>query len=470
MELARGHFALSSTTRILVDRDASEVKAIGDYLADLLRPATGRRLPVLEVAGYLPADTILLTTIGADRDLGEEGYELRVTTVTVEVRAPNPAGLFYGVQTLRQLLPTIPCLRIVDRPQYPWRGLLLDSGRHFMTKEFVKKYIDLLAMHKLNRLHWHLTEDQGWRIEIKRYPKLTTVGAWRGQGSERYGGYYTQEDIRDIVAYAESRYVMVVPEIEMPGHSVAALAAYPELSCTGGPFEVSTRWGVHKDVYCAGNDRTFGFLEGVLTEVLNLFPAPYIHLGADEVPKERWAACAKCQARIKTEGLNNEHELQTYFVRRMARFVRDAGRRAICWDEILEGGAPEGVIVQAWHGHHKAAEALAAGHETIVSPTSHVYFDYDIASYHLRNVYEFDPVPEGTAPEDLGRVLGSEACMWTEHAPQQAVDAKVFPRLLGLAEVLWSPREGRDFKDFYTRVQAHRRRLELVGVVAGPAF
>jgi hexosaminidase len=432
-----------------------------------------------------------LTTHGADTSLGEEGYELTVAPTSVVLRAPQAQGLFYGVQTFRQLLPPeaerparnrtkvaktwrIPCTRIIDQPRYPWRGMLLDCCRHFMAKDFVKRYIDLLAYHKMNVLHWHLTEDQGWRIEIKRYPRLTAIGAWRGEGDERHGGFYTQEDIRDIVAYARSRHVTIVPEIEMPGHSVAALAAYPELSCTGGPFKVSTRWGVHEDVYCAGNERTFEFLEGVLSEVIDLFPSEFIHVGGDECPKQRWKACAKCQARMKAEGLRDEGELQSYFIRRIDKFLTGKGRRLVGWDEILEGGLAPNATVQSWRGMSGAVAAAKAGHDVISSPTSHCYLDYAqsrepgeptwMGFIDLKTAYSFEPTPPQLDPEQARHVLGAEGNMWTEHAPQERVDHQVFPRLCALAEVTWSPAQRRDWKGFQERMKTHYRRLDALGV------
>ncbi|MBU0616882.1 MAG: family 20 glycosylhydrolase, partial [Planctomycetes bacterium] len=358
--------------------------------------------------------------------------------------------------------------------RYRWRGMLLDCGRHFMTKDFVKRYIDLLAYHKMNVLHWHLTEDQGWRIEIKKHPKLTEIGAWRGEGDERYGGFYTREDVKEIVEYAKSRYIAVVPEIEMPGHSLGALAAYPELSCTGGPFKVATRWGVHSEVYCAGNDKVFEFLQDVLSEVIELFPSEFIHIGGDECPKERWQACVKCQARIKTEGLKDEHELQSYFIRRIEKFLNSKGRRLIGWDEILDGGLAPNATVQSWRGMRGAIAAATAGHDVISSPTSHCYLDYAqwrapgeptwMGFIDLKTCYSFEPTPTELTPEQAKHVLGLEGNMWTEHAPQARVDWQVFPRLCALAEVGWSPKGKRDWKDFQKRLKAHYPRLDALGV------
>jgi hexosaminidase len=477
MKSNSGHFVLKAETRVLVDKGAPEVFSIGRYLSERLGPATGLSLAVQESVGQ-PKGSIVLTTQNASPYLGEEGYELTVTKDSVVLCAVEPAGLFRGVQTIRQLLPpaiesrakvpgiewAIRCVEIVDRPRFAWRGSLLDSCRHFLTKDFVKRYIDLLAYHKMNRLHWHLCEDQGWCIEIKKYPKLTEIGAWRGEGKNRFGGFYTQEDVKEIVEYAKSRHIMVVPEIEMPGHCTAALTSYPELSCTGGPFEVSTKRGIHKDVYCGGNDKVFKFLEDVLSEVVELFPAPYVHIGGDECPKGRWKECSKCQARIKSEGLKDEDELQSYFIKRMEKFLLSKNRRLIGWDEILEGGLAPSATVQSWRGMKGAVAAAQAGHDVIVSPTSHCYLDYTHTRTSLEKVYSFEPVPEGLTAQQGKHILGGEGNMWTDRTAQELVDSWVFPRLAALAELLWSPKELREWKDFSERLEGHYARLDVMGV------
>lgn len=521
MALAGGRFAFTPETRIAVVGDA-ETRAVGEYLAQQFAPRLGRTLEVVaaaEGAGQA-RDTLLLKQDAGDTPLGSEGYALDSGTPGVVLTAPAPAGLFYGVQTLRQLLAEdeagtvyLPGVTIRDAPRYRWRGMLLDCGRHFMRKEFVLRYIDLLAYHKLNVLHWHLTEDQGWRIEIRKYPKLTEIAAWRkvtrcselpgadgpapavegmrlppafavelppervvalAAEKARYGGFYTQADIREIVAYAKRRYVTVVPEIELPGHCQAALAAYPELSCTGGPFEVGTKWGIYEDVYCAGHDATFTFLEDVLNEVVELFPSEFIHIGGDECPKERWRACPRCQARMKAEGLRDEHELQSYFVRRIERFLHGKGRRLIGWDEILEGGLAPRATVQSWRGMDGALHAARAGHDVIASPFSHCYLDYpqmaapgEPAIFHvmpLAQPYAFEPTPPGLAPDQAQHVLGLEGNLWAERAPQPRVDWQVFPRLCALAEVGWSPPATRDWGNFQRRLDAHYGRLDALGV------
>ncbi|MCP4594230.1 MAG: family 20 glycosylhydrolase [bacterium] len=492
LKVLSGGFRVLPDTPIAVDVGNAEVRAIGDYLAEVLRQQTGSKHPLIPMSAETHPPAICLTiSESADGSTGQESYDLVVAPDRVLLRASRPRGLFLGVQTLRQLFPTewtesndrnpstvpggtIRCVRITDQPRYRWRGMLLDCCRHFMPKDFVKRYIDLLAYHRMNVLHWHLTEDQGWRIEIKRYPKLTQIGAWRGEGDERHGGYYTQEDIREIVAYAASRYITVVPEIEMPGHSVAALAAHPDLSCTGGPFEVSTHWGVHDDVYCAGNEATFEFIENVLTEVLDLFPSEFIHIGGDECPKVRWKACRKCQARIKAEDLENEDELQSYFIRRVEGFLRKNQRRLVGWDEILEGGLAPNATVQSWRGMNGAIAAAQAGHDVIVSPTTHCYLDYSQARtpgipmpmgfVDLQTAYSFEPTPKLLTEAQAGHVLGLEGNIWTEFAPPERVDQQVFPRLCALAEVAWTPAERRDWAGFSERLIVHLRRLEAMSV------
>ncbi|MFZ5519010.1 MAG: family 20 glycosylhydrolase [Candidatus Zhuqueibacterota bacterium] len=479
-----GVFRLDPKTRIIVNSSSEPITAIASFLKDKIKAGAGFD-PNLEIAAVTPQDdNFIYMTLEKKSTFGQEGYELNVTPRSVILTAGDPAGIFSGVQTLRQLLPPeieradsvastidwiIPCVHISDAPRFTWRGMLLDCGRHFMTKDFVKRTIDLLAYYKMNRFHWHLTEDQGWRIEIKKYPRLTEIGAWRdGEDGTRYGGFYTQDEIRDVVEYARSRFVTVIPEIEMPGHSVAALASYPELSCTGGPFEVETQWGVHKDVYCAGNEAVFAFLEDVLSEVVELFPASYIHIGGDECPKDRWENCPKCQARIKTEGLKDEHELQSYFIQRIEKFLLTKERRIIGWDEILEGGLAPGATVQSWRGVEGAIAAAKSGHDAIVSPTSHAYFDYPITTTDLRRVYSFEPIPpELTEEKSRRHILGGECNVWTERAPQPLVDQKVFPRLLAMSETLWSPAGGKEFREFHGRVRRHYNQLNFMGVDYG---
>ena len=423
-----------------------------------------------------------LTFKWAEEEMAEEAYRLQVTPEEVTIKAATASGLFRGWMTLRKMMPVVcetgcgagfslPACVVEDAPAMVHRGLLLDGCRHFQEVDFVKQQIDLLALHGMNVLHWHLTEDQGWRIEVKSWPRLTSVGAWREEADgTRHGGYYSQEEIREVVAYAAARHIEIIPEIEMPGHSSAALAAYPELGCTGEPLEVPARWGVFKDIYCAGNDSTMAFLEKVLDEVVALFPGPRVHIGGDEAPKVRWSSCAKCQRRMKEEGLAGEEELQRWFIERMGRYLAAKGKTIIGWDEILEGGLPEGAAVQSWRGMGGAAEAVHLGADVIVSPTSHCYLDYPLRSTDLEEAYGFNPLPDSLA-HGPGRILGGEGNMWTEHAPQELVESKVYPRLIALAEVYWSGPERTAapdaYVDFLSRLDAHYPRLDALNVAYG---
>jgi hexosaminidase len=479
-----GAFSINEKTVIIVDTGAAAPLRSAEFLADMIARVSPFRPAIVRTPRTDAAPgSIVFSGMTADAAIPAESYALRVYPGGVRISASSEAGAFYAVMTLRQLLParfespegrdtvkawTIPSATVQDMPRFAWRGLLLDVCRHFMDVDFVKRTIDMLAMLKMNRLHWHLTEDQGWRIEIRKYPALTSVGAWRKQkDGGTYGGYYTQEQVRDVVRYAAERHVTVVPEIEMPGHALAALASYPRYSCTGGPFEVANDWGVFKDIYCAGKDETFRFLEDVLTEVLELFPSEYIHIGGDEAPKYRWQHCADCQRRIQEEGLADEHELQSWFIGRIGTFLRERGRKLIGWDEILEGGLPEGATVQSWRGLEGAAAAARAKHHAIVSPTSHAYFDYDVATTDLAKVYSFDPIPPDLKPSEAAYILGGECNMWTEHAPQHLVESKVFPRILAMAEVLWSPEQLRDWRHFHDRVQRFYPRMDSLSIGYG---
>lgn len=475
-----GRFHFSESTRIIIDKNI-EVFGIASRFAQFLYKSTGT-LIVIDSTACTGSNIIRLILSDTAVWCADEGYQMDINPIRIIISAMKPAGIFYALQTLRQMMPPtienpgqlkigdieIQACTILDRPRFSWRGMNLDCGRHFMEKEFVKRYIDLLAYHKMNVLHWHLTEDQGWRIEIKKYPKLTEIGAWRTEDDGTvYGGFYTQDDIREIVAYASERYITIVPEIEMPGHSLAALAAYPWLSCTGGPFQVEKSWGVFKDIYCAGNDSSFMFLEDVLLEVMDLFPSKYIHIGGDEAPKYRWDNCPKCQLRMKKENLHNGEELQSYFIERIEKFLNEHARSLIGWDEILEGGLAPSATVQSWRGFEGATHAAESGHDAIVSPTSHCYFDYDVSVTSFEKVYSFEPVPVGLDADKQHHILGGECNMWTEYAPQELIDSKVFPRICAMSEVLWSSSAGRNFGEFEKRMQTHYQRLNGLGVKYG---
>ncbi len=473
VEAKRGSFQLNAETQIFSLNTESafpEQAFLSEYLANLAQIKIRSKLLS---DNEVPANSIVFSI---DKGIPHsEGYTIDIGTDRIDIKASERAGLFYAVQTIQQLLPatfekeaSIPCVYIEDYPRFKWRGMLFDCCRHFMDKEFVMRYIDLLAFHKMNTLHWHLTEDQGWRIEIKKYPKLTEIGAWRkGEDGEPYGGFYTQEEIKEVVAYAAKRHINVVPEIELPGHSQAALAAYPQFACTDGPFEVETEWGVFREIYCAGNDSTFQFLEDVLLEVMDLFPSEYIHIGGDEAPKYRWERCDQCQVRIKVEGLHDAHELQSYFIKRIANFLDQHNKKLIGWDEIREGGLAPNAIVQSWRGMEGAIEAVQAGQYAIVSPTSHCYFDYSIQTTDMEKVYSFNPIPDTLTQAQSRLILGGECNMWTERAPQETVDSKMFPRMLAMSEVLWTDQVEKDYSEFYERVQKHYAYLDQKGVDYG---
>ena len=481
----KGTFAITSKTKIVAQR--KDFGSDAEAFNDLLEKTAGFRLQVSR--NKTAKNAIVLTK---DTSLSAEAYNLRITKDQITI-AGNGAGVWYGLLTLLQMIPVdanppfdIPCGEIRDSPRYQWRGMHLDVCRHFFPVDFIKRYIDHLSMYKMNTFHWHLTEDQGWRIEIKKYPKLTEIGAWRNGSmigpysaqqfdSVRYGGYYTQDQVREIVAYAAKRHVTVIPEIEMPGHSTAALAAYPWLSCTGGPFEVGKKWGVYDDVYCA-KDSTIDFLADVLEEVIPLFPGKYIHIGGDECPKNRWKECSQCQAIIKKEGLKDEHELQSYFISRVEKFVNSKGKQIIGWDEILEGGLAPNAAVMSWRGTEGGIAAAKQKHNAVMSPESHCYFDYyqgapayeplAIGGYTpLERVYSYEPTPEDLTPEEQKYILGAQGNVWTEYivTPQQ-VEYMALPRMAALAEVVWSSKEQRDYDDFRTRLLRQFTLLDKLGV------
>jgi len=426
--------------------------------------------------------------------LGEEGYILTVTEKQIQIAAPTQAGVFYGIQTLIQLYGTdkkeerrIPCMTIKDWPRFKWRGMHLDESRHFHGKEFVKKFIDILAMHKLNVFHWHLTDDQGWRIEIEQYPRLTSVGAWREDrrgepwniddeqrqpypdGKPYYGGFYTKEDIREIVDYAEKRFVTIVPEIEMPGHSRAALVAYPEYSCFGLETEVPPGGYVGEDwdfsdPYCAGKEGTFEFLENILDEVIELFPSQYIHIGGDECSKRRWSECPLCQKRIQEENLKDEFELQSYFIKRIEEYVSSKGRRIIGWQEILEGGMNPSAAIMPWRGASAlevALEAAQGGHQVVMAPSNYLYFNQswpgdgsNKGGLSIEDVYEYEPIPSGLEEQYHSAIIGLQACIWGEHTPSyRDVEYQVVPRLAALAETAWTSKERKNKMDFFGRLE-----------------
>ncbi|MFA6075625.1 MAG: beta-N-acetylhexosaminidase [Negativicutes bacterium] len=427
-----------------------------------------------------------------------EGYAIDISSRRMLVQASSAAGFFYAAQTLTQLLTakmtdsviSIPALCIKDQPRFKWRGLMLDCCRHFFSIAELKKIIDTMASLKLNVFHWHLTEDQAWRIEIKKYPKLTEQAAWRAHSgfgmpdgvtphykNGKYGGYYTQDDAKEIVRYAAERFITVVPEIELPGHSTAPLYVYPELGCTGGPYELESTGGVFNEVYCAGNDKVFEFLRNVFDEILAIFPSKYIHIGGDECPKDRWRECLKCQKRIKREGLKDEDKLQSWFVRQIEQYLNQHNRNLIGWDEILEGGLAPNATVMSWRGNVGGIAAANMGHDVVMTPTTNCYLDYIQSSQPeepkaipggflpIEKVYELEPVPKEIKPLQRKHVIGGQANMWTEYVQtDEHLEYMIFPRLCALAEVVWSPRTGRNWADFSKRLDAAGERLRVRGV------
>ncbi|WP_418383042.1 family 20 glycosylhydrolase [Alistipes finegoldii] len=487
LETGRGTYRVTDRPVTCDSRTDERTQRAVVGFAARLATVTGGTNPVT-VADEVPASGIRFVT---DESFPAEGYELNVDGEGIEVRASQFPGFLYALQSLEQLLPAavygtepapdaaweVPCVKIADAPRFAYRGMHLDVARHFFSLDEVKRYIDVMAIHKLNTLHWHLTDDQGWRIEIKRYPELTAVGSirkatvvrkeWGTYDGTPYGGFYTQDEIRDVVKYAADRGVTVIPEIDLPGHMLAALTAYPELGCTGGPYEVWGRWGVADDVLCPGREKTFEFLEGVLTEVMELFPSEYIHIGGDECPKVRWEKCPRCQAKIRQLGLKDdgehtaEHYLQSYVTDRIGKFLARHGRRIIGWDEILEGRAPSDAVVMSWRGSEGGIAAAKLGHDVIMTPNSHFYFDYyqsldtdaepfGIGGYiPMEQVYSYDPAFPELTPEQQRHILGVQANLWTEYVlSDEHLEYMLLPRLAALSEVQWCLPETKDWNRF----------------------
>ncbi|TWO31106.1 beta-N-acetylhexosaminidase [Seonamhaeicola sediminis] len=512
LQFMDGKFLVNSKTKIVVD---SILENEGVYLAEILN-----RLSSYDISSQTEGSGNIELRLD-DSIKNEEGYTLSVTHKKIVISGKSSKGVFYGIQSLLQLLSpskdsnnyaqneiTIPAVEIIDSPRYVYRGMHLDVARHMFPVSFIKKYIDLIALHKMNTFHWHLTDDQGWRIEIKKYPKLTEIGSWRNgtiighfpgmaNDNKKYGGFYSQEEIIDIVAYAAKRHITVIPEIELPGHSSAAIAAYPHLSCF--PDEPTTvvnnmmsnaskeaqaketvklvqeTWGVFPDVYCAGKEDTFIFLKNVLDEVIQLFPSKYIHIGGDECPKDNWEKCVNCQSRIKTENLSDEHQLQSYFIQRIERYLNSKEKQIIGWDEILEGGLAPNATIMSWRGTKGGIEAAKQGHDVIMTPYQSVYFDYyqhdnkdnePLAIGGLttvEDVYSYNPTPEELSEEEGHYILGAQANLWTEYiSTPNYVEYMVLPRMTALSEVVWSKQEDRNWTDFSTRLITFREQLDAL--------
>ena len=493
-----GVFTLNPDTTI---EAPGPLRHLAEYARDVLRPATGLPLPI---ASDSSGSRIALALDGARE--GDESYAMSIRPNDVSIRAASPTGVFHGLQTFRQMLPPaiyrrafVPgtmwearCAEITDAPRFGWRGSHVDVSRHFMPKEWILKHIDLLAMHKLNVFHWHLTDDQGWRIEIKKYPKLTGVGAWRTDTmvgaptrdpakrifeGKPHGGFYTQDDVREVVRYAADRFITVVPEIEMPGHARAAIAAYPEFGNDSGDVAVGTWWGIYdKGAVFGVEDKTLRFLEDVLEEVLDLFPSKFIHVGGDEVRKNEWRDSPVAQKRMKDEGLKDEEELQSWFIRHFDTWLASRGRRLVGWDEILEGGLAPGATVMSWRGEDGGIAAAKSGHDVVMAPQKPTYFDHyqskdtkepqAIGGHNpLADVYAYEPIPAALSGDEAKRVLGAQSQIWTEWMPDaRHVEYMTWPRLCALAEVLWSPKETRNSDDFMRRLREHLARLDALDV------
>ncbi len=488
-----GSFELKNNTIIYF---SEETKKTAEFLTDELKKYN-KNVELSLISGSAVADNSIILKIDNKLCTKIEGYKLNISNKQIEIVGADANGVFYGFQTLKQLLPVdyssgkivLPIVQVADYPRFEWRGMHLDVCRHFMPTEFIKKYIDYLASMKMNRFHWHLTEDQGWRIEIKAFPNLTQKGAWRSEtrvghaadsvekyDGTKHGGFYTQEEVKEIVAYAADRFITVIPEIEMPGHAQAAIAAYPFLGCTDEKIEVWTNWGVSPYIYNV-NDTTFKFLETVLTEVCELFPSRYVHIGGDEAPKDQWIASAEIQAKIKELGVKDEHELQSYFIKRIETFLNSKGKILIGWDEILEGGLAPNAIVMSWRGMDGGISAATAKHKVIMSPWSHCYFDHyqsedtdneplAIGGFtNVEKVYSFEPMPDELAPEFQSYILGAQANVWTEYilSPEQ-VEYMIFPRMLALSEILWTKPELKNFDNFKKRLDSYKKILDREGI------
>lgn len=480
-----GQFVITEQTQIFVPPQLKfEALWLQNYLRHEFAISPQMRIEITQSDNY-----IRLTHVKGG---SPESYTLSISPTGINILAPDNAGIFYGLQSLIQMLsasksPILSCMEIRDEPRFRWRGMHLDCCRHFFGVEDIKKYLDYLALYKMNTFHWHLTEDQGWRIEIKRYPQLTEIGSKRkgtmvGHYSDQkwdsipYGGYYSQEQIKEIVEYARERHITVVPEIEMPGHALAALAAFPQFSCTGGPFEVATSWGVFDNVFCAGNDSTFIFLQNILDEVLELFPSEYIHIGGDECPKTRWKTCPKCQERMKTNKLKDEHELQSYFIQRVEKYLNAKGRKIIGWDEILEGGLAPNAAVMSWRGIEGGISAARQKHFVVMSPGSPCYFDHyqfdketkqpiAIGGYNpLDMVYAYEPIPDILTKEERGYNMGAQGNVWTEYMKTFShVEFMALPRMAALAEVVWTLPENKNYEGFLKRLEFNKVILDKMG-------
>jgi hexosaminidase len=490
LKMLEGQFLLKAATPVFFDGNDEQARVVVERFLGELNTATG-----LSLTNKITSNNPALVFKLEETIPNKEAYTLSIQADGIVVTAATSQGLFYATQTLKQLLAVdetgknwyYPAVEISDQPRFSYRGMHLDVARHFHPVETVKKMIEQLAYHKMNTFHWHLTDDQGWRIEIKQYPKLTEIGGFR-EGTlighyndqpqqfdgKRYGGFYTQDEIRDVVQYAAERFVEIVPEIELPGHAQAAIAAYPELGCEEGTYEVWQKWGVSDNVFCP-TEETFTFLENVFDEVITLFPGKYIHIGGDECPKVKWKESTFCQQLMQEEGLKDELELQSYFIQRIETYLNAKGKQIIGWDEILEGGLAPNATIMSWRGIEGGIEAAKAGHDVVMTPTAYCYLDYYQSDHPdeplaigglipLEKIYHYEPIPEELNADEAKYILGAQVNLWTEYIPtQEKLEYMTFPRLSALAEVVWSKKD-RDFEHFITRLLPHLGRLEAMGI------
>ena len=489
----KGAFVLTGATPIVYPEGDEQLKNDAQFLSDYIADVTALRLTTTS-AKVKNAITLRLNK----KVQSKEGYVITVDKKGVVIEGATAAGVFYGVQTLRKSIPvdksltevTLPAVMLKDAPRFGYRGVMLDCARHYFPVKFVKQFIDLIAMHNMNVFHWHLTDDQGWRIEVKKYPGLAKIGSVRektvlGHNSDvfddtPYGGYYTQEEAREIVKYAADRFITVIPEIDMPGHMIAALAAYPDMGCTGGPYKVSPIWGIMPDVLCLGNEKTYQFCEDVLSEMMGIFPSEYIHLGGDETPNVRWKECPKCKALMAKENLT-PGKLQGYFTNRIEKFVNSKGRRIIGWDEILDGDINQSATIMSWRGTAPGARGAKMGHDVIMSPSSHVYFDYYQTrqgesqweeplliggNLPIERTYSLEPVPEGADAETASHIIGVQGNLWTEYiAGPSLAEYQVLPRMGALSEVQWRPQGQKDFENYKMRQTKMLKLYDAYGLV-----
>ena len=482
-------FVLMQSTRIVYPKHNKQMQRNAEFLSEYVKDVTGYGLKIGTRKIKSPAISL---TLGLQSS-NPEAYSINISEAGIQIQGASEAGVFYGIQALRKSMPIgkyaqieFPSVEINDYPEFGYRGALLDISRHFFTKEEVKEYIDMMALHNMNRFHWHLTDDQGWRIEIKKYPELTSIGSQRKESQNGYyenhervlkfdgiphGGFFTQDDIKEVVAYASERYITIIPEIDLPGHMVSALASYPELGCTGGPYNVWTHWGISEDVLCAGNEKTYQFLTDVFDEIMELFPSTYIHIGGDECPKTRWAQCPKCQAKIKAEGIKSddkhskEEYLQSYVMKYMSDYLSEHGRKIIGWDEILEGEAAPGATIMSWRGEAGGIEAARLGHDVIMVPNNYLYLDYyqskdyesepyyAIGGYNpVDKIYNYNPLPASLNETEKAHIIGVQANLWTEYIKDfKQVEYMILPRWGAVAEIQWTG-GAKDYPAFLKRL------------------